>query len=29
VAAISGDAIAFRLKGTPGERVVFSFKTAR
>jgi hypothetical protein len=29
VAAISGDSISFRLKGTPGERVVFSFKTAR
>ncbi len=29
VAQISGDSITFRLKGTPGERVVFSFKTGR
>jgi hypothetical protein len=29
VAQITGDSITFRLKGTPGERVVFSFKTER
>ena len=29
VAAITGDSITFRLKGTPGERVVFTFKTSR
>ncbi len=29
VAQITGDSITFRLKGTPGERLVFSFKTGR
>lgn len=29
VALITADSITFRLKGTPGERVVFSFKTRR
>jgi len=27
VAAVTGDAVTFRLKGTPGERVVFTFET--
>jgi hypothetical protein len=26
VAQIAGDVVAFRLKGTPGERVVFAFR---
>jgi hypothetical protein len=29
VAQVSGDTVVFRLKGTPGERVVFTFRTAR
>ena len=29
VAQITGDAVVFRLKGQPGERVVFTFRTTR
>jgi hypothetical protein len=29
VAQVSGDAIVFRLKGQPGERIVFTFKTGK